>query len=88
MVLDLNTLGNSAEKIKEQYIAEAAQQVAQMIKISAIQIKNNRDAVRRIILESENYTAAEFNEFIGEEASEQLAGIDLESTELLAKVSV
>jgi len=88
MVLDLNALSNPVEKTKEQYMAEAAQQIAPMLKFSAIQIKNNRDNVRRIILENENFTAAEFNAHIGETASNQLAEIDVASTELLGKVSV
>jgi len=88
MVLDLNALGNPAEKTKEQYIAEAAQQIAGIIKFSSIQIRNNRDAVRRIIMENENFTTEEFNIFIGETASEQLADIDIASSELLTKVTM
>ena len=88
MVLDLNTLSNPVEKTKEQYMAEAAQTVAGVIKMSSMQIRNGRDTVRSIILESENFTAAEFNAFIGEAASTQLSEIAVASTELLGKVSV
>jgi hypothetical protein len=88
MVLDLNALSNPVEKTKEQYMAEASQQIASMLKISAMQIRINRDNIRSTILENENYTAAEFNAFLGETKSEQLADIDTTATELLGKVSV
>lgn len=87
MALDLNILGNPAEKTKEQYISDGAKQVAQLLRFAQVQIRNNRDNVRKIILENEQFTAAEFNEFIGAVASEQLAEIDLASSELLAKVT-
>lgn len=88
MVLDLNALSNPAEKTKEQYMAEAAQAVAGVIRMGAMQTKNAQDAARQIIMGSEYFTTTEFNIFIGDVLSEQLANVDIATTEYLEKVSM
>lgn len=85
MVLDLNI---ELQKTDEQKLAEIRQQLFGIVRMSAMQIKSNRDRARSIILENPEFTSEQINAFLGEEVSAQLAGIDIASSELLAKVAI